>query len=91
MVDGTTLQERQRLAQLMDDQVFAAMAANVRGQEDVHAERACADASAALCRIYGVHSLLDSQEACEFLDQEARKNRRARGIGWVGLRRSSRR
>ncbi len=91
MTDNATLQERRRLAALLDSQTVVAMAAAVDGAQNTHAETGSAAANAELCRIYGVRSLLDSQEACEFLDEEARRNRRARGIGWVGLRRSARR
>lgn len=85
-----TLQERQRLAAIIDGRTGAAMAAYAAGTQNVEAEMSSAAANAELCRIYGVESLLDSEEACAFLDAESRRNGTARGIGWVGLRRARR-
>lgn len=84
-------QEQQRLAAIIDERTAAAMAANAAGTQDVEAEMSSAAANAALCALYGVESLLDSREACEFLDAESRRNGTTRSIGWVGLRRSRRR
>lgn len=88
MITDDTLQERRELATIISRQAGVAMAAYALGAQNTRAEMSSAVANARLCEIYGVKSLLDSQEACEFLDEEDRLGRRSRGIGWVGLRRA---